>query len=779
LLFTVSSVFIIITTAVIHGLIDIRLVHKSPSFLLLDRSYKFIASVENNDGDYGYWEMPEKIPASLRITALAAEDRRFSSHPGVDIHSIIRAVRDNYITHGSYSGASTIAMQVARLQRGGSGGWYFKIHDAVTAAGLTAIYGRERVLRQYFRIAPYGNRISGAACASRRYFHKPVQDLSFAEAALLASVPKAPSRYNLFNDYRFESAKKRGRLIINRAFKYGWISSVTCKEALAELDSLKCPEKQLRDESCFHFINACKTNINAADNGEIRTTLDLDVQKIITGALTDEIPRIEQFEANNAAAIVVEIKTGHVLGYTGSLDYYNPKGGAIDCAAIPRSTGSLLKPFIYAAGMEWQGYTAATILTDLGFDFGTGNRPFIPEDFDRKYMGPVLYKCALANSRNIPAVQVLKAVGVDIFYRMCIGLGLTYDDGRARFYGLGLSIGGLYCTLQQLSAAYLTLADNGKQRKLVWRMDSDSSKFAPRHIIRPEIAMQIKRFLSDPDARLPSFPRGGNMEYPFAVAIKTGTSEGFRDAWCFGISDKYIAGVWIGNTDFTSTKKMSGYEEPARVVKKILLSLHPERVEGLNDVEFPPPDGYEPVEICRLTGKLADRFTPYITTEYFKPGTEPVEYSNVQQLLPIDKRNGLLAYPGCKAPIEYRRFIVVDPQYHDWAQSQGLEVPPERYSPLCGSTAMLDSCKIEITSPRNGSRFYIDPEMPLDKGILLLKCNVDPPQSAVLWFVNNEEYKVVNYPYKLEWPMKPGVYEFQAAIPHTAVKSKAIKIEVY
>jgi membrane carboxypeptidase/penicillin-binding protein PbpC len=513
-------------------------------------------------------------------------------------------------------------MQVARLQRGGGGGWYNKIHDATAAFGMTVVFSRERVLRQYFTIAPYGNRISGAACASRRYFHKPVQDLSLAEAALLASVPKAPSRMNIFQDRGFALAKRRGRLIVQRVFTYGWITSEVRKETLTELATLAQPEKQLRDESCFHYLRACQSKIalQPDNNGVIRTTLDLDLQDSVQNILRMEIPHLLNSEANNAAEIVVDIENGQVLAYVESIDYYDPKGGAIDCAAIPRSTGSLLKPFIYALGMEWQGYTASTVLTDLGFDFGSGNSSFIPENYDRK---------------------------------------------------------------------------------------------------------------------------------------------------------------WIGNTDFTSTKNLSGYEGAARVVKKTLLLLHPNRVDGMSDISFPPPPEYKPIEICKLTGKKADRSTPYITTEYYKSGTEPIDYSTVQQLLPVDKNNGLLAFPGCGVPVEYRRFIVLAPEFRDWAQSQGLEVPPDRYSPACGETPPIDNCSISISSPRTDSRFFIDPEMPVGKSNLTLTCKAFPPPASLLWYVNGEEYKVVYYPFHLSWPMKPGVYEFQAAVPYTTLRSKVIKVEVF
>ena len=287
------------------------------------------------------------------------------------------------------------------------------------------------------------------------------------------------------------------------------------------------------------------------------------------------------------------------------------------------------------------------------------------------------------------------------------------------------------------------------------------------------------RFLADPVARLPSFPRGGNLEYPFAVAAKTGTSEGFRDSWCVGFSDRYLVGVWNGNTDFSPTKNLSGYEGAAPIVKRILYALHPDRTDGLKDTEFPAPPGFLPVPICRLTGNRADRATPYVTTEYFRPGTEPLEYSTVNQLLPVDGKNGLLAYPGCKVPVEYRRFTVLEPRFRDWAESQGLEVPPDRYSPACGGAPIIEKYDLAITSPRGGSRFFIDPEMPPDKSLLPITCRIFPPPASVLWRVDGREYKVVKYPFTLLWPMMPGTHTFQAEVPGTEFRSAQAAFEVF
>jgi penicillin-binding protein 1C len=784
-----AALALLLIMAFVNSLFFIRLCAHHPSAHLLDRSYTFIAALENDKGEFGYWPVTGTIPKTLRVMTLAAEDRRFDRHFGVDARSVARACAGNYVLRRGYSGASTIAMQVARMQRGGTTGWWYgKLVDTFDALWITALFGRNRVLGHYLTIAPYGNRINGAACAARRYFNKPLIDLSCAEAALLAAVPRRPGRMNLFTYRGTVNARRRARLILKRAFSYGWITEVQLKESVLELQSFVPVRKQLREASCYHAILAIHNLLDTkaiSATGEIRTSLNCDIQDTVQGVLNAHAQRLYDRGANNAAAMVLDAATGEVLAYIGSPDYYGPSGGSIDCAGLPRSTGSALKPFIYEMGMEWRGYTAASVLTDLGFDFGAGRRSFIPENSDRKYLGPVLYKNALANSRNIPAVQVLREVGVDMFYRMCIRLGLARDDGKASYYGLGLSIGGLYCSLRQVCGAYLTLANCGAETKLQW-LKQDPVDTATAHqsvcrLMQPDIAMEIRRYLSDPLARLPTFARGGNLEYPFAVAVKTGTSEGFRDAWCIAWSDRYLVGVWTGNTDNTPTKTLSGYEGAAPIAKAIMMRLNPEKTGGLSDNEFAPPPGYIPVRICCLSGKLADTFTPYTTTEYFKPGTEPREYSAVRQKIAIDKRNGLLACDECgRNNIQYRRFTLLPQEFTEWAEAQGLEVPPRHYSPFCaGQQQTAGSYAITISAPRTGSRLFLDPEMPPGKSVLTLACKVSPAPGTVLWIIDDKEFVNADPPYRINWQMRVGMHTFQAVVPETKSKSGVVRVEVF
>jgi len=819
----ISAIGLFIAVAFIHSLFYISLEISEPSFLLVDRKFKFLAELGNQEENYGYWPLPDSLPTRLVAMTLAAEDRRFYSHPGVDRRAIARALQQNYISRESYSGASTIAMQVARLQTPVSRGWYAKLRESYTALWLTLRFGREIILRQYLTIAPYGNRIAGANYASRRYFQKPLVDLSWAEAALLAAVPKAPGKMNLLKSEGLQAAKKRARLILDRALQYKWITEEQWQQASDELVRFVLPAKELREYEALPAVLAIEKYLREKANRRhiilnplnptLQTSLDLDLQQTMQNLITGKISELRNLGASNVAVVVIKVSTGEVLCYLGSEDYYDDAhAGSIDFVATPRSTGSLLKPFIFGLGMEWLGHTAATVLTDIGLDFGEGRNTFIPGNYDQKFLGPVLYKTALANSRNIPAIQVLKTIGIDHFYQHLAELGLAPDDGQADYYGLGLAIGGLYSSLQKLCEAYLVLANEGRRTPLSWWANStaegmdehgnhglarqDSEIFLPqkqdfgllqvrmtnsrKNIIRPDIAMQLQRFLSDPLARLPSFPRGGFLEYPYPVAIKTGTSQGYRDAWTIGWSDTYLVGVWIGHHDNLSMKKVSGYAHAAPMVKEIFSRLHSDRNEGLEDVGFPPPREYKPVAICRLTGKLADRNTPYVSVDYFKSGTEPTEYSDMQKVMAIDNRNDLLASLSCpKKYVAYKKFVVLPSIFKDWAMAQGLPIPPVQYSSLCGDHRIIDDYQITITSPRGDSRFYLDPEMPADASVLDLNCLVEPGAKDVLWLVNGEEYKVARFPYKVNWPMKPGKHVFQAVVPLTAFKSEIVRIEIF
>ena len=525
---------------------------------------------------------PDILPERIVSCLLVIEDKRYYQHVGVDLRSIVRALVNN-LSGKPRQGASTIAMQVARLQRPGKRTLWRKVCEIGTAVWLNRKYGHENVLRHYLKIAPQGNRIHGVAYAARRYFQKPLADLSWAEAAVLASLPRAPGRMNL---YRFEGRQKaceRANLILDLLHENGTLDKEAVAISQRQLKSLKIPAKESRPYHSYHAILRLQESVNrtASYTKPISTTLDLPLQEVVDGIAGEVMGHLRQRGAGNLAVIVAEKETGAIRSYLGS-DFYADTdfAGAINYATTPRSAGSTLKPFIYALGLETEAFSPASVLADLPFHLSYPNGQYSVANYDERYLGPLLYRKALANSRNVPAVHVLKTVGLTNAYDLFRQLGLAKDDRSASTYGLGLAVGGLYVTLEDLVAAYGVLGNDGKTFSLRWSEIADKETSA--QLIPEDVARQITLFLSDPLARLPTFGRMGPLEYPFPVAVKTGTSQGFRDAWAVAYSSKYVVGAWIGHPDHERMKRVNGLDA-AQLVKQILIFLHPKQRRGVNE----------------------------------------------------------------------------------------------------------------------------------------------------------------------------------------------------
>ena len=568
--------------------------------IFTDRYGAFLAEgADDENAPLGFWDPPAVLPERIVSCLLAVEDKRYYEHFGVDLRSLLRALVNN-LSGQPRQGASTVAMQVARLQRPGKRTLWRKACEMGTAVWLNRKFSHEGVLCYYLKIVPQGNRIHGVAYAARRYFQKPLADLSWAEAAVLASLPRAPGRMNL---YHFEGRRKafeRAKLILNLLHENGILDEGTAAISQRQLKSLEIPIKESRPYHSYHAILRLQeaTNGTASYTKPIATSLDLSLQEVVDGIAGEVMGHLRQRGAGNLAIIVAERETGAIRSYLGSEFYADEDfAGAINYAATPRSAGSTLKPFIYALGMETGAFSPASILADLPFNLSQPGGQYSVANYDERYLGPLLYRKALANSRNVPAVHVLKTVGLAKTYDLFRQLGLAKDDKSASVYGLGLAVGGLYVTLEDLVAAYGVLANDGEAFTLRWFETADEE--TPAQLIPEDIARQITLFLSDPLARLPTFVRMGPLEYPFPVAVKTGTSQGFRDAWAVAYSSKYIVGAWIGRPDHERMKQVGGLDA-AQLVREILIALHPKERRGVDQTPFPPPELHRIQRVLRI-----------------------------------------------------------------------------------------------------------------------------------------------------------------------------------
>ena len=617
-----------------------QLTSPDPTYFLRDRHGRFLGEVgAQPDGEYGYWEL-ETVPSRIAAATLAVEDRRFWSHPGVDALAIARALYQNTIHLKRSSGASTIAMQVGRMQNPGSRSYLRKAVEGMTALFLTARYSREDILKHYLRIVPYGNRIHGIAYAARRYFDKPVDDLSWAETAFLTAIPQAPKHMNPFSGEGKKRAALRGKRILDLLYRDKTMTQEEYELACLQIEDLAVPRPGIRPEQAMHALLRMENMLKdksvqlLPQSGRlVTTTLDLDLQNEMSRLVYETVRKWDASGARNAAVIIVDRQSNEILSWIGSTDYFDEDhSGAIDYADVPRSPGSALKPFFYALAFEARDITPSTILNDL--QRGPGGIV----NADALFMGPVLPRVALANSRNVPAAALLERIGIEKGYDFLRTLGLHNGAEPASRYGVGMSIGNLPVTLEKLVRAYSVFSREGRLGDLVWFEGQATTE--PRRVLSEETTRQIALFLSDPLARMPGFSRMGSLEFPFPVAIKTGTSSRFRDAWAVAFSARYLAGAWVGDPDFQPMNHLTGSTSAAELVKKILITLQADQKSGLSDLSFPPPRGFKAARVCALTGDLATDACDRVSLEWFRPTEYPVNHCRAHVRMAVDTRTG-------------------------------------------------------------------------------------------------------------------------------------------
>lgn len=723
-----------------------ELIAMPPSFLLLDRHGVFLAQIGTEEkAGYGYWPAP---PASDRVVSalLALEDRRFWSHPGIDPLAVLRAASQNVTAGRRVSGASSIAMQVARLQRPAPRTLINKALEAGTALALTLRHGRAAVLAQYLRLVPFGNDSHGIAHAARFYFDKPAADLSWAEIALLAALPQAPTRMNPLNQGGRTRAIARGQRVLDYLAGAGVLPERDLALARQQLAEIRLAERPRRPETTIHLALRLERLLGGADawlgahqEARIFTTVDLELQNEVERLLQRRLATGRAHGANQAAAIVVDRKSREVLAAIGSSGYF-AAAGAFDFATVSRSPGSTLKPFLYALALELGAVRPDRLLLD---EPGAGI-----ENADRLYLGSLSPRQALANSRNAPAAELVRQLGLDTSWAFLRQLGLHDGDQPARYYGLGMAVGALPTTLERLTRAYGALANDGMIADLVWWQGQDSA--APFRVIDESVARQVTLFLADPMARLPSFQRLGPAEFDFPVAVKTGTSQDYRDAWTMAFSPRYLVGVWIGRPDAGPMQGLSGMTTAAPLAHDILLALHQRPGRSIALPAFPAPGDSHREEVC------AGPERPACFAEHVPSGLPPERASVVL----IDRATGAIASQG----VPEERIIVVP-----------ILDPPSGRRMMAAAHA---AAAVAIATPLHNTRIIISPDAPIATQTIALRANVRGPFQDVTWYVDGRKLATAPAAQPVRWPVESGRHRFRAELSGRGESSPEVWITV-
>lgn len=551
----------------------------------------------------------EDLSPHLVNATIAAEDKNFFQHHGIDFLATFRALRDGIFLANFSSGASTITQQLVKLRNPQPRTVVRKLQEMLLAVQLERELSKEEILEEYFLRLDYGNLCAGPASASWFYFQKPPSDLSAAQAALLAALPNAPTRLNPLRSP--ERALTRQRWILNRMLSLEMLSGEAWAAARNER---VLPEKGFPVFRSPHFVDLLlrRRGVESMQEaGVVNTTLDLELNDWIEKCVEEELEKLHAKNAGHAAVVVLDNATSEVLALVCSGEYFAGEDAQVNAAWMPRSPGSALKPFTYLLALEG-GANPGTILADIPSSFSTPTGIYTPRNYHRQFLGPVSLRAALGNSLNVPAVRTLQDLGGALpLWRLLIRFGIQTLGHPADHYGLGLTLGNAEVRLLELANAYATLARMGEYREL--RFFSGNRAELPRRVCSDAAAWMVADILADNEARTRAFGANSALRFPFPVAVKTGTSSDYRDNWVFGFTKQFTLGVWVGNLDGAPMREITGVSGAGPIFHRIFLHLE----ERVPQTWFPPPASIQTGTVHSLTGKQVPPTHPLAKKEIF------------------------------------------------------------------------------------------------------------------------------------------------------------------
>lgn len=699
---------------------------KHRSFTITDRYGEVLYEPLAASGNRSEWLTAESLPERIVSATLAAEDRRFFRHPGVDPLAIGRALLRNVRAMKAVEGGSTISQQVAKLllesrDRSLPQKW----RETVLALRLEQRMKKGEILALYLNLAPYGNRISGVARASRTYFGCGVSELTDAQAAFLAALPQRPGAFNPLRD----AGKARPRqLHILGAMS---LSPDALTQARAERLRFDGGSSDL---PAMHFVERLLER--EPRSATMRTTLDASLQRQVRGIIAAQKETLLNHGAGSVAVVVLSNATGEWLAWEGSGDYFGEQfGGAIDGASTPRQPGSTLKPFTYALAFE-SGQSPASIVADLPSQFPTAEEGIVysPRNYDGRHRGPLRVRSALAGSQNVPAVAMLAKLGPESLLRFLRNAGFSGLDRTADYYGLGLTLGDAEISLEQLVVAYAAFARGGVPVEP--RMLFDGTPKERARLVSPRTAFWVTDVLSDPEAREYAFGAGGSLDFPFPVAVKTGTSQAYRDNWTVGYTRDVTVGVWVGNFDRRELRGSSGITGAAPIFNAVMLAAVA-RVRGTlpigsSEPVLEPTDDVERVEICALSGLRPSLWCPARQREWM-PREGETRFCDWHH-------DGSIDWPA---------------EYRAWAAAR----EPRTIRASASDPRQSAGMTLRISNPPDGATYLIDPTLRKEYQTLRLRA---VSASRVSWRVGERRLGSSSPGGSVEWPLTPGVHTFTA-----------------
>ncbi len=684
----------------------------------------------------GQWRFPpsDSLPEKYRKCLLEFEDRYFYYHPGVNPVSLMKALAGNIRSGRVVRGGSTLTMQVCRLARKReSRSFYNKLVEIIWAFNLEARFSKSEILALYASHAPFGSNVVGLEAASWRYFSRLPADLSWAESAALAVLPNAPAL--VFPGRSGDKLKEKRDRLLTKLYRKRVIDSLTWKLSLAE----PVPGKlQPLPSLASHLVDKA---VRERPGLRTRSTVSYYLQEKVNELVYQQYRILEPNQIHNLAAVVTSVTDRSVLAYVGNVaESREENNNQVDCIIAPRSTGSILKPFLYSLALDQGLITKRMLLPDIPGRFGN----FSPMNFDQGFDGAVPAEEALARSLNIPAVRLLKDFGYPPFYSFLKKAGMNYLKYQPDHYGLSLILGGCEASLWELSGMYLSCAsilnhyleDDGKGEEnpflpLRWTMEQvrkpDLDYFQP--VIRPSsIYLTLTSLL---EVKRPE-SEAGWQEFASTrkIAWKTGTSFGFRDGWAIGVTPGYVVGVWAGNADGEGRKGLTGVTAAAPLLFNIFYLL------PVSDWFAKPTDDLDKTEICRQSGYLPGQNCDDKTTTEIPSGVR-IPVCPYHRLIHLDSEGKFRVNGNCYpvTSMQHKTWFVLPPVMEYYFRQKNplyAQLPPLK--PGCEEV----SVPMEFVYPREWNRLFLPTDIDGTPGKIIFELVHRQKEATVFWHLDNQ-----------------------------------------
>lgn len=745
-------VLALIATIAYVRMLPKRLFDEPLSTVLLDRNGELLGARIADDGQ---WRFPagEAVPDKFIRALVEYEDKRFYSHPGVDPLALARAAYLDVKARRIVSGGSTLTMQLARMVRAREErGIVDKLIEMLFATRLEIAYHKEKILDLYAANAPFGGNVVGLEAAAWRYFGRPPGLLSWAEACTLAVLPNSPA---LIHPGRNRTAllEKRNRLLA-RLHEREVISKLDLELALEEpLPGAPLP----LPNDAPHLLETLRA-LHPSEH-RFETTLDRSLQRMATSELEAHARKLSSHDVHNAAAIIIDNRTFDVLAYVGNAErsQTDRRGYAVDIVRRPRSTGSILKPLLYAAMLEAGEILPHTLVPDVPTQYAG----YMPENFDRLYRGVVPADVALAQSLNVPAVRMLKQHGVQRFYDLLRHAGMTTLMRPPDDYGLTLILGGAEGTLWEISSQYANLAHIARQiypgqpihyrsLRVLERDESDSGRSAEIGAASAWLTLRALLEVGRPgeEANWRSFASAKQ------IAWKTGTSWGLRDAWSIGNTSRFTVGVWVGNASGEGKPGLTGATAAAPLMFALFGRLpssewFAEPTLLLKQVEVCKNDGYLANGACETHTELVprsshfDRLSPYNHRVHLaRDGRHRVD-SSCEAVDGMRHTNWFVLPPG--AEYYYRR------QHANYR-------PLPAYRADCEGARTAAQSPMEFLYPNAGTKLYIPIDLGTQKGRTVFEAVHRNANATLHWHLDEHYIGETRTYHQQAMDIAPGVH---------------------